>query len=457
MASITTAPVTGASTAAEVVEAEEAWPSRGRAWYTIWLIAFVTLLSNIDRSIINLLVEPMKRDLVLTDTQVSLIIGMAFSLFYLLTGFPMSRVSDVRSRKWVLAGGLIAWSAATAACGFARTFTQMFIARGVVGAAESLPGPASMSMISDLVPREKLPRAFAIYQLGIGFGQNAALIIGGLLLAFFAGIDRVVLPIAGEMAPWEMVFFCCGVPGLLVAVLWIVTVKDPVRRGRKHKGTVPFKEVVRYLRAHRSLYLPMFASVAIGAIEIMGASAWRPAMFERTYGWTPAFIGPLYGTTQILLMPVSLIAGTLLAEHLLKRNDPRAMLRVSVIASSLSLPLIVVAPLMPNPWACFALMIIGMMMHGMAAPALNSAIQFVTPNEFRAQVSSLYLYTVSVVGTWCGPLIIGLISDFVLKDPAMLRYAMSGFALVLGPFAIACMWLAMNAYGRVMEERAAAQ
>lgn len=433
------------------------WPDSRRAWYTIWLIAFVTLLANIDRAVINLLVQPMKVDLQLSDTQVSLIVGLAFSAFYFITGFPMSRISDSHSRKWVIGIGLLCWSAATALCGLVRSFTTLFIARGIVGAAESTPGPAAMSMMSDLVPREKLPRAFAVYQLGIGLGQGSALIIGGLLIGFFANYGLIHLPFHGEMAPWQLVFISCGLPGLVVAILWLCTVREPARRNRMRKGSVPLRDLGRFLAANKALYLPMFLSIAIGSIEMMGAAVWRAPMFERSYGWTPAQVGPLFGMTAIAIMPISLIGGTWLAERLIRKGDPQSMLKVSLIAGLLSLPFQVIAPLLPDPWWCWGLLTLSMIIGGMSGPALNSAIQYATPNEMRAQVSSLYLYTISVVGTTLGPLVVALVGDFVLRDESLLYLSMSGFVLVLSPFASLFMWFAMRAFGRVMEAQEAAR
>jgi predicted MFS family arabinose efflux permease len=143
------------------------WPSPARAWYMIWLIAFVTLLSNVDATVINVLIQPIKHDWHLTDFAVSMLTSAAYTVPYLLTGYPISMISDVRSRKIVLGIGLFFWSFGTVLSGLARGFYSMFGARAVVGASESMPGPAALSMMSDLVPPAKLPRAFAVYSAGI--------------------------------------------------------------------------------------------------------------------------------------------------------------------------------------------------------------------------------------------------------------------------------------------------
>lgn len=429
---------------------EPAWPPAGRAWYTIGLIAFITMLSNIDRSIINLLVEPIKRDLLLSDTQISLIVGFAFSIVYMFFGLPMARVADVKSRKLILATGLVVWSVGTALCGFARSFLQLFIARGIVGGAESVAGPSSMSMISDLVPREKLPRAFAIYQLGISAGMAGALVFGGLLLAFFSKMGSVTLPFIGATEPWHLVFLVCMVPGLLTAALLLVTVREPVRRNRRTKGSVPLREVGAFLLTHKALYIPLLLSIGIGSIESMGLAMWRPAFYERTYGWGPEVVGPLLGLSLVISTPIALIAGTWLAEYMNKRGHADAMVRVCFMTQALSAPFSIAGPLMPNGWLAFGCGVLASTFGLMGAPAQNSAIQIVTPNEMRAQVSAVYLFTISVIGSGLGPLFVALVTDFLLQEEAMLRYSMSGFAMILAPGGAFIMWLAMRPYGNAV-------
>ena len=433
-------------------DTEAAWPSPRRAWYTVSLIAFVTTLSQVDRSIINLLVEPIKRDLGLTDTEISLIIGFAFSAFYMLVGLPMARVADRRSRKLILASGLAIWSVATALCGAARSFGQLFIARGIVGGAESVAGPSSMSMISDLVPREKLPRAFAIYQLGISAGQATALFVGGMLLAFFAGFGVIHLPIIGPAREWQLVFLVCAVPGLITALLLLLTVREPVRRNRRAGDKqVSLREVGRYLLSNRALFLPLFISIGIGAIETTGLQIWRAAFYERTYGWGPAQIGPLLALSLLISTPIGLALGTWFAEYMGRRGNPDAMARVCFISQALSAPFAIMSPLMPTPWLAFGCGVFASILGIASAPAQNAAIQMVTPSEMRAQISAVYLFTISVIGNGLGPLVIALVTDFLLRDEAMLRFSMSGFAAVMAPGGAFLMYLAMRPYGRAVQ------
>jgi MFS family permease len=431
------------------------WPSPVRAWYTIWLIAFVTMLSNIDASVVNVLLQPIKRDLHVSDFALSLLASAAYTIPYLLTGYPVSRISDVRSRKWVLGIGLFFWSFGTVLSGLARGFYALLGARAVVGSSEALPGPAALSMMSDLVPPAKLPRAFAIYSFGIGVGMALAQLLGGLLLGHFLRIGHdgnVDVPLLGSFRAWQLVFITLGLPGLVTFVVWVTTVREPARRGRDRCDSVPIADVLRYLAQHRAIFVPMLLSIILGSIELFGAATWRIPMFERTYGWSPAMAGFWFGLVSITTMPFSLTGGTLLAEHLIRKGDAGAMLRISFFADLCYFPFAVLAPLMPNAWLAFGMLFLAAAVLGISSPALNAAIQFVTPNEMRGQISALYLVTIRL-GTLLGPIIVASVSDFFLRDESLLNYAMCIFALAFGPLTILLKWMAVKPFGAEVRRR----
>ncbi|OJY66964.1 MAG: hypothetical protein BGP16_17235 [Sphingobium sp. 66-54] len=424
------------------------------AWYAVVVIALVSFVSNIDRGIINLLVEPIKHDLALTDTSVSLLVGFAFSFFYMLCGLPMARVSDAHNRKIILTCALTVWSIATALCGLAQQFWQLFAARGLVGAGESVKGPCSMSMISDLVPRDRFPRAFAIYQLGINAGMGGALILGGFLLAVFAHVDPIDLGGGFVIKDWHLVFLVASAPGLLLALVMALTVKEPARRGRTRKGQAPIGEVVRFVTSNWRIYVPLLLSIAIASIETFGMAVWRPTLFTRTYDLSLSISGTLVGTMMLVATPIGLGAGAMLAEYLIRRRHDDAMVRVCFYAHIMSVPLAILMPLMPTWWLCFGVGLLAAIAGGMAAPGQNSAIQIITPNEMRGQINAVYLFAISVIGGGFGPTAIALLTDYVFGNDEMLRYAMSLFVAIVGPIGILCAWLAMKPYG-VAARRAA--
>ncbi|MCW2389227.1 MFS family permease [Sphingobium sp. B11D3B] len=434
------------------------WPKPRSAWYAVGMISFISVLSNIDRGIISLLVEPIKRDLQVSDTEMGLLIGFAFSFFYMIVGLPMSRVTDVRNRRNILTVGLSIWSMATALSALAYSYLTLFIARGIVGAGESVKGPTSMSMISDIVPRSKLPRAMSIYSMGIAGGMAASMIIGGVLLELVKDITPIHVPGFGLLRDWQFVFLSCGMPGLLVALVFFFTVKEPTRKGRKVKGSVPLPEVARFVWSNKRVYVPLLLSLAIGAIESFGMSAWRVAFFERTHGWTPNQVGPLLGFAALLTTPIGLVIGTLIAERLDRQKIPDAMIRLCLYSNFITVPAAIAMPLMPTPWLSLGLIILSGVGNAIGSPGQNSAIQIITPNEMRGQLSAIYLFTISVVGAGLGPLFVALITDFVFVDESMLRYAMLATTAVLGPLGLLLTWLAMRPYGeavtRVLKDEA---
>lgn len=433
------------------VERAWAWSASSRAWYSVVVLSLVSMMSNIDRGIVNLLVGPIKRDLHLSDTLISLLIGLTFSFAYVLFSFPLARLADVRSRKVILTTGLTLWSIATMLCGLAQQLWQLFAGRALVGAAESVKGPCSMSMIADLVPADRLPRAFAIFQLGITGGMAGALVVGGFLLTAFAGMPALTLPGGPVVRDWHMVLLVTGLPGLLLALVMLFTVREPLRRDRKTAEGVPLREVLRFLGQNWTFYAPLFLSIAIASVESYGLQAWRPAFFERTYGWGPERAGPLLGGAVLIATPLGLFLGTLLAEHLDRKRPKDALMIACLSCYGLAMPLLVAMPLMPGPWLSLFCGFLGFTAWSMTAPGQNAAIQIVTPNAMRGQISALYLFSISVVGGGFGPTAIALITDKVFQDEAMLRYAMSGFTLMVGPLILLLIFGAVKPYTRAYE------
>ena len=188
------------------------------------------LVATIDRSIMSLLVGPIKRDLQLTDVQIGFLLGPAFVLFYAFLGLPIARLADRYSRRLIIGIGIAFWSLMTALCGVAHTYRQLFWARVGVGAGESSFGPATFSILTDSFPPRQLPRALAINAIGFTWGTALASIVGGAVIQAIAGMPPVIVPVLGEIRPWQLVFFAVGIPGFALAAV-MATVHEPRRRG----------------------------------------------------------------------------------------------------------------------------------------------------------------------------------------------------------------------------------
>lgn len=442
MAAATPAAGTGAA-------APSAYPAPRLAWLTMGMIGTVTIFGQMDRAIFYLLVSSIKRDLQFTDTQMSVLMGMAFSAAYLLCGLPIARATDVWKRKIILPGGLALWSFGTMLCGLSSTYVQLFVARLFVGGGESVKGPCSVSLISDLFERRLLPRAFAVYQFTIRLGESAAAIIGGLLIGFFAVHGGIDLPVVGQLRGWHMVFLCFALPGLFFALAFVLVVKEPARQQRQRAGSVPVKDFVRFLfRSDATpVLVPILLAAAVGMIEAVGVGSWTPVFYERTYGWTPDRFAPITGTITLVTAPLSLIAGAWFVERMHARGQHDANMRIVLWTQIIALPLAAAGPLMPSFWLAMACSLASQCVLLAATPASLAAMQVVTPNEMRAQVNAVYMLTISVLGQGLGPSAVALMTDYVFQNEADLRYAMLTAGLIANPISILLIWRTLKPYG----------
>jgi len=423
-----------------------------RGWYTVILLGVVSMLSFVDRGVMALFVQPMKRDFDLTDTEVSLLIGLAFTLPYVLIGFPASRLIDRGNRRNLIAGCLALWSFATAICGVAQNYWTLFVARFVTGGAESVNTSGSLSMIADCVSREKMPRAFAIQSAGVAGGAALSLLIGGVLYGLLAHIPPTHVAGLGVIHNWQLVFMIVGIPGLAVALLMVLTVPEPRRRGGSRPQGYPLREVVGFVMQVRSLHLPLLSGMLLLAVMTSGFAAWMPAFYERTYGWGPEVIGPLLGGVSLVSSIVGLVAGARLAEWLGKRRDD-ANLRVLFLAHLLAQPLLIIAPLMPSPWLALGCAGIAGTFGVMGGPGFSAALQITTPNEMRAQVNVMYAASITAIGGTLGPTLIGFLTDYVAGSEADLRYVLVAVKLLFGPLAVYLIWRSLAPYGALYRRR----
>jgi len=273
--------------AAGEAPAEAPWPSPRRAWYAVGIFGLALAINFLDRGILVLLIGPIKHDMQLSDTKASLLVGFAFVFFYLFLGVPIARLVDTKSRRVIIAAGIGLWSLMTAFCGLAQNFVQLFIARIGVGVGEACNGPATFSMLADLFPREKLPRAISVLNLGFVAGTGLALVLGGAVIHFVSNMGPIELPLLGALRPWQITFLLVSLPGFLVAALF-VTVPEPLRRGRiagVAAKSIPVADVLRFMKDNRWAYGPMFVGLACNVVlHSVPARGYRHSSSARTAG-----------------------------------------------------------------------------------------------------------------------------------------------------------------------------
>ena len=438
------------------------WPSLRQAYYAAWVLAAVQMCAQLNNGVTSLLVEPIKRDLGLDDLQMSYLLGFSSVLFYVLIGIPAARLVDRRNRKWLLTGCVLAWSAATAACGVARNFWQFFAARFGIGAGESINGPLAYSLMADYFPPAKLPRAIAVYNVGFTGGTALSLLLGGMMIHILSGLPTIEVPVLGVLRDWQLVFILTGLVGIPVALL-TASVAEPPRRHLGIAGAtagVPqaatLREVFAYLFRHRAVYAPIFIGLCFTSLHMFGLAAWGAAFYVRTYGWSPASVGLYSGLLNLGLAAPSLLGAIWINDWFRKRGHADTNMRVLALGFTASAPFMILGPLMPSPWMALAMSGMGSALMLFAAPSLNSAMQIVTPNGMRGQITALYLFTMTAVGGGFGPTFFALVTRYVWGDESMLRFTIAASAAVLFPAAALTYWAGIRPYRqRILEMRAA--
>ena len=398
------------------------YPSSTRAWVTVAILMVAYVLSFIDRQILNLLVGPIRRDLMISDTQMSLLMGLSFALFYTVCGIPLGRLADTKSRRGLIAFGVLFWSAATAA-GMAKLYWQFLLCRIGVGVGEAALSPAAYSLIADSFPAERRATAISVYSMGVYLGSGLAFLLGGLVIQFASAQGDVVLPVLGEVRPWQLIFLILGGAGILFTLL-LLAVKEPARRGVGAGVAVPLADVGRYIRANRRTVLCHNFGFAGLAFAGYGSAAWIPTFFIRTYGWDAGQVGIVYGSIVAVFGCLGIVFGGRLADWMAKRGSSDANMRVGLYAAVGAVPFVLAFPLMETAlWAAIltAPTVFFLSMPFGVAPA---AIQEIMPNSMRGQASAIYLFVITLIGLGIGPTAVALVTDYVFADDMALRYSL---------------------------------
>jgi MFS family permease len=408
--------------------------------FVVGALSLAYLLAMIDRLVFSLLIEPIKADLGLTDAQMGSLAGLAFGLFYTLMGVPIGRLADRVHRPALVAAGVVLWSAATMACGFATSFARLFLMRVFVGVGEASISPAAYSLIAQVVPRERLGRALSVYMLGTVVGLGVAWIAGGQVLHWLAGGGAPVLPFLGSLGPWQMVFLIVGLPGLVVGPL-LLLIHDPRQEGARSAPRGTWGGLWEQLRRGKRVYAAHFAGVA--AVNTYGYAlvTWAPAMFRRDFGWSMQQTGLVLGTGILLAGGAGMLGSGHLADALTRRGFADATFRILFFGTLLMAPVGICGPRIGGGAARAALFVTPAMGLFFAVVACApTALQLVTPANLRASVSSVYLFVVNLVAFALGPLSVGWLSDRVGVDEG-------GLALALMILAAACLPIGALAFG----------
>ena len=415
-------------------------------WYVVGVLTFAYLVSFLDRQILALMVGPIQEDLMLSDTQMSLLMGLAFSIFYIFMAVPLGRLADNSVRRNIIIGGVTLWSLMTAACGLAGSYWHLFLARMGVGVGEATLTPSATSMIADYFPSGARGKALATYNAGVSLGTGFAMVFGGLIITYVSTSERHVLPVVGGVAAWQYVFFLVALPGLLV-VLLMLTVREPARQETSAAAqNLSFRDVLTYLYGRRKIYIPLFLGMSVNTIVGYALFSWIPTSFARVHGWTMGDIGLGYGLIILATGPLGVFIAGSLIDKLLRAGQHNAELKVALLSIAICLPGVVYLPLAATGQAALIAMIPASIGPAMTTASGSIAVINVTPNQIRGQTMALYLLTISLLGLSLGPTAVALLTDYVFADPAMIDWSISCVVIASSLFSAIMLWQCLDPF-----------
>jgi MFS family permease len=419
--------------------ADGGYPRPAVGWYVAFMLMLCFTLSYVDRQILSFLVEPMKADLHISDTQIGLIQGLYFAIPYTVVGLFAGVLADRFNRRNIVIIGLVFWSLMTTASSVARSYFTLALARVGLGSGEAPLNPCAFSLIADYFPKERLASALSVYTMGIQVGSGMALIIGGLVAQAVADRPPVDVPIFGTMASWRVSFLIVGLPGLLVA-LALLTVKEPVRRSllRNSEGAVvrvSLGEMVSLVLARWQSVLSLGFMIACMSMCNYALLNWGPAFFQRVHHWPRDQIGLVLGIITLVCGCGGLVVGGRLADYwhrMGKVDGPLRVALLSLIGAGVTLPL---AMMMPTATLTVAFLVVAVFCIGLPIGSIYAAVQFIFANQVRGFASAVVLFIVTITGLTLGSLLPGLYNDYLFRDPLKVGYSVAltvGVASVVG-------------------------
>ncbi|CAN5419463.1 MFS transporter [soil metagenome] len=411
-----------------------------------YLVLFVLLvvycLSYVDRQIIGILALPIKTDLKLSDTQLGLMGGFAFAIFYTAAGIPIARLADRFNRVWIITVSLTIWSGFTAVCGLATGFWSLFLARLGVGIGEAGGVAPSFSIVADYFPQRQRARALAVLTLALPVGSAIGLFIGGFLAARYG---------------WRTAFLSMGVIGVLVSPILLLTVREPLR-GRLDpvplaaaKIRPSFLDVLAHVRRKPSFWWLSLGS-AMASMLSYGVGFWLPAFIHRSHGLELVQTSQFLSALTLIGGVVGILVGGWVSDHLGSRNKAAYAL-VPAVAFLIGFPFLLAGLSIAALPVVFAILLIPQAMSVLWTGPSVAAIQQLAPATMRATASSIYLFIVNLIGLGVGTFCFGAVSDVLTArfGDSALQYSIMACAIVLYPLAILFYWLASRTLARDWE------
>ena len=420
-----------------------------------WYVAFILLIgftfSFIDRQVLNLLVVPIQNDLNITDTQISALQGLAFVLTYVGLCIPIGRLVDKSHRVTVMIVGLLVWSVATIACGFSKNYVSMFIARMGIGAGESTVHPGSISILGDYFDSDKIAYPMSIYLLGPYLGAGIAMIFGAQVLDWTSQMDNnFILPLVGEVAPWQLTFIAVGLPGVLVAGLFL-TIREPKRKIPEidSKEVPSFKKIAKFIQKNWQVYGAIIIGNSCLIILLYGLQSWVPTMLLRVYEWDLIQSGRVYGLIAMLAGSAGVLSGPIVL-RLMSNNEIRAPhFKLAIFGISMASLSLIMLPFQTNVNIALIFVTLASFFVTLPLAGTSSAMVIVSPNRIRGVITGIYVVVTSVLGLVLGPFLVASSTDFIFQDPNSVAKSLALVSILIGPIGIFFMLKGVNYFGEM--------
>ncbi len=422
------------------------YPAPGRAWFGVFVLMLIYINSFLDRSILALLVDPIRRTLEISESQMGFLMGPAFAVFYIVAGLPLGRLADSMSRRWLVFWGQLTWSLMSVGCAFVTSFPQFLALRMGLGVGESSLSPSAYSLITDLFPRHRLARALSVYGLGIYLGAGLARLLGGVVAGFTEGQDIVTLSWIGrDIYSWQVVFLFIALPTIPLSILLLMIPKVERRSTTGGGGAgaavkkVPTRELLGYLWLNRTTFLCHSFGFALLSFSGYGVGAWMPSHIMRNFGWGIADTGVALGLINMAAGTLGILAGGWLADTLHQRGVRNNKTMVGLIACVAWFPFGIAYPLMGSAVATMTLYVPAVMVAAMPWGVGPAGIQEIVPNRMRGGASAIYLFIINLLGLGFGPYILSVFTQYVFGGDRGVRWSL--LAVPAGAHVVAALLL----------------
>lgn len=390
--------------------------SATRARLGVALLLAIYVVAFVDRQVLALLVQPIRADLEISDTQMSLLLGASFAIFYTLLGLPLSTLADRWSRRGTIGIGLVAWSAMTVACGLSQSYTQLFLARVGVGVGEAALSPAAYSWIAATFPAERRASAISAYSMGIYLGSGLAFVAGGAVISLAQSSTPVELPGFGALKPWQSALVLAGSCGAALAPL-VLTLREPRAPIASAHARVEssWRELASWLGARRRLLGAHHFGFALLSLSGYAVNLWIPSVLERSHGWSRAQAGVGYGLVLGIAGALGVFAGGLFADRTRSSAVAASHLRVGTFAALLGVPCAALIVCMPSGGALLAVLAPLSFFTAAGFGVAAAAVQELAPPPLRARAASVYLLAINLIGC-LGPTLVSQVAARVFGD-----------------------------------------